>query len=256
MSFETAYRTANRLIRYDYRFEIPLPDCLQSLRGNIIKKLMQYENDLTFFRNRRYWPWFQRAGIETIIQVENNPFCIVILKKHWPTCKRYIDIYDTNLSLFREDFHARTPVKVTHTAKASMDIEPVEDGNRCTELYAKLDPNTSLWRTFQTSLDEDGGKSLVIFPRQGITYGGGLYLLKTLVSRLRVNAFTPLLLRPLASDGKRYNCSIKTLSKRYKGGKSNITTPEILLVLEWNLPHVFTKRLWGSRWGTQSYRPG
>lgn len=171
---------------------------------------------------------FQRAGIETIIQVENNPFCIVILKKHWPTCKRYIDIYDTNLSLFREDFHARTPVKVTHTAKASMDIEPVEDGNRCTELYAKLDPNTSLWRTFQTSLDEDGGKSLVIFPRQGITYGGGLYLLKTLVSRLRVNAFTPLLLRPLASDGKRYNCSIKTLSKRYKGGKSNITTPEIL----------------------------
>lgn len=89
------------------------------------------------------------------------------------------------------------------------------------------------------------GKSLVIFPRQGITYGGGLYLLKTLVSRLRVNAFTPLLLRPLASDGKRYNCSIKTLSKRYKGGKSNITTPEILARFGVKLTPRFYEKIMG-----------
>lgn len=169
-----------------------------------------------------------RAGIKTIIQVENNPFCAVILEKNWPSCKRYLDIKDVNLSSLRADFPVRTPAKATHTAKAYTEAVPVEDGERCTELYAKLDPSTYSWKTYQISFDEDGGKSLQIFPRQGITYGTELYLLKTSVSRLRGNAFTPLLLRPLSSDSKRYKCSIESMTRRYKGRKHCITLPEQL----------------------------
>lgn len=169
-----------------------------------------------------------RAGIETLIQVENNPFCLVILEKNWPKCKRYTDIKDVNLSSFRADFHVRTPAKQTQTARALKATEQEPDGTKCTELYAKFDPSTYSWKTFQTSLDEVGGKSLRTFPRQGITFGGGLYLLKTSVSRLRVNASTVLLLRPLNSDGKRYKVSIDSLKKRYKGKKHCITLPEVL----------------------------
>lgn len=172
----------------------------------------------------------ERAGIETMIQVENNPFCLVILEKNWPTCKRYTDIRGVNLSSFRADFHVRTPAKQTQTARALKATEQEPAGTKCTELYAKFDPSTYSWKTFQTSLDEVGGKSLQTFPRQGITFGGGLYLLKTSVSTLRVNAYTPLLLRPVASDGKRYKTSINALKKRYKfqGQKHNLTLPEII----------------------------
>lgn len=171
-----------------------------------------------------------RAGIETLIQVENNPFCIVILEKIWPQCKRYTDIQDVNLSSFRADFRVRTPAKRTLKGKGSTAAVPVADGARCTELYAKFDQNTCLWKTFQTSLDEVGGKSLRIFTRHGIMFGGALYLLKTSDSLLRENAYTPLLLRPLASDGKRYKTSINALSRRYKfaGQKHCLTLPEIV----------------------------
>src|SRR6185436_9645399 len=34
----------------------------------------------------------ERAGMECRWQVENDPFCIAVLEKHWPEVKRYGDI--------------------------------------------------------------------------------------------------------------------------------------------------------------------
>ena len=36
----------------------------------------------------------ERAGMEVRWQVENDPFCIQVLAKHWPDVKRYGDIHD------------------------------------------------------------------------------------------------------------------------------------------------------------------
>lgn len=37
---------------------------------------------------------FERAGWEIVWQVENNPFCLRVLAKHWPEIERYGDVRD------------------------------------------------------------------------------------------------------------------------------------------------------------------
>jgi DNA (cytosine-5)-methyltransferase 1 len=33
-----------------------------------------------------------RAGIETVLQVENDPWCLSVLERHWPECERVTDV--------------------------------------------------------------------------------------------------------------------------------------------------------------------
>ena len=35
---------------------------------------------------------FERAGLKCLWQVEKDPYCLKVLKKHWPNVKRYEDI--------------------------------------------------------------------------------------------------------------------------------------------------------------------
>ena len=37
---------------------------------------------------------FERAGIETVLQVELDPFCRQVLEKHWPDVRRIADVHD------------------------------------------------------------------------------------------------------------------------------------------------------------------
>jgi len=37
---------------------------------------------------------FERAGIETVLQVEIDPFCRKVLEKHWPNVRRIADVRD------------------------------------------------------------------------------------------------------------------------------------------------------------------
>ncbi len=37
---------------------------------------------------------FERAGIETVLQVEIDPFCRQVLEKHWPDVRRIADVRD------------------------------------------------------------------------------------------------------------------------------------------------------------------
>ena len=43
----------------------------------------------------------ERAGMKCVGQVENDPFCIRVLEKHWPDVKRWTDIRN-----FKEPAHA------------------------------------------------------------------------------------------------------------------------------------------------------
>ena len=35
---------------------------------------------------------FERAGIETVLQVENDPWCLSVLERHWPDVERATDV--------------------------------------------------------------------------------------------------------------------------------------------------------------------
>jgi DNA (cytosine-5)-methyltransferase 1 len=40
----------------------------------------------------------ERAGMQVVWQVENNPYCIKVLEKHWPHVKRYGDIREVDFT--------------------------------------------------------------------------------------------------------------------------------------------------------------
>jgi len=66
-----------------------------------------------------------------------------------------------------------------------MEMDLTESDQECGEkwhgLLARFDPNSHLWRTVQCSLLEDLNESLQTLPQWGMTVGGELYLLPTLV---------------------------------------------------------------------------
>jgi hypothetical protein len=83
------------------------------------------------------------------------------------------------LTLYREDFHVRT-CQSQEKAQELTESE-AECGEKWHGLLARFDPDTHLWRTVQCSLLEDLNESLQTLPQWGMTVGGELYLLPTLV---------------------------------------------------------------------------
>ena len=91
------------------------------------------------------------------------------------------------LTLYLEDFHARTLAQ-QEKAQELKETNP-QCGNTWQGSLARLDPNTSLWKTAQCSLLEDLELSLQTFPRWGLMRNGALYQLPTLVRTIKENEF-------------------------------------------------------------------
>jgi hypothetical protein len=76
-------------------------------------------------------------------------------------------------------FHVKT------SQSQEMEMDSMENEAECGEkwhgLLARFDPDSHLWRTVQCSLLEDLNESLQTLPQWGMTVGGELYLLPTLV---------------------------------------------------------------------------
>jgi hypothetical protein len=91
------------------------------------------------------------------------------------------------LTLFREDFHAKT----SQLRETEMDLTEKEEecGEKWHGLLARYDQDTHLWRTVQCSLLEDLNESLQTLPQWGMTVGGELYLLPTLVQTIDEKEF-------------------------------------------------------------------
>jgi hypothetical protein len=119
------------------------------------------------------------------------------------------------LTLFREDFHAKT------SALQEMETDLMESDQECGEkwhgLLARYDPDSHLWRTVQCSLLEGLNESLQTLPQWGMTVGGELYLLPTLVQNTEENEFgLSLVPTPTSSTGVANHNSPTTLAgKRY-----------------------------------------
>jgi hypothetical protein len=86
------------------------------------------------------------------------------------------------LTLYLEAFHAKTLAQ-QEKAQESTENE-VECGEKWHGLLARFDQDTHSWRTVQCSLLEDLNESLQTLPQWGMTVGGELYLLPTLVQTI------------------------------------------------------------------------
>jgi DNA (cytosine-5)-methyltransferase 1 len=97
------------------------------------------------------------------------------------------DLGQELLTLYLEAFHART-FQPQEKAQELKETNP-QCGNTWQGSLARLDPNTSLWKTAQCSLLEDLELSLQTFPRWGSMQNGALYPLPTLVQTISVKEF-------------------------------------------------------------------
>ncbi len=91
------------------------------------------------------------------------------------------------LTLYLEDFRARTSAQLDEAQELKENDQVC--GNTWQGSLARLDPNTSLWRTAQCSLLEDLELSLQTFPRWGLMQNGALYQLPILVQTISVKEF-------------------------------------------------------------------
>ena len=101
------------------------------------------------------------------------------------------------LTLYREAFLAKT----SQLQETEMDLteSEAECGEKWHGLLARFDQDSHLWRTVQCSLLEDLNESLQTLPQWGMTLGGELYLLPTLVQNINENEFG-LWLTPTATN--------------------------------------------------------
>ena len=125
------------------------------------------------------------------------------------------DLGQELLTLYREGFHAKT------SQLQEMGTDWTENAQECGEkwhgLLARFDPDSHLWRTVQCSLLEDLNESLQTLPQWGMTVGGELYLLPTLVqSTNEKESGLSLVPTPTSSTGGANHNSPTTLAgKRY-----------------------------------------
>lgn len=110
------------------------------------------------------------------------------------------------LTWFLGDFRARTsalPGKAPESTESAADY-----GGRWRELWAKFDPDTSLWRTLQPSLLGDSDELSVTWPRSGMTADGRCWALEMLGRRTSETGFGSLLPTPCTVDtGSMFNRS-------------------------------------------------
>ena len=119
------------------------------------------------------------------------------------------------LMLYLEDFHVRT-FQLQEKEQALQDQE-AQCGNTWQGLLARFDQDSHLWRTVQCSLLEDLNESLQTLPQWGMTAGGELYLLPTLVQNTNENeSGLSLVPTPTSSTGGANHNGPSTLAgKRY-----------------------------------------
>jgi hypothetical protein len=102
------------------------------------------------------------------------------------------------LTLYLADFHAKTLAQ--QGGGGGTRAADHQCGSTWQGSLARLDPDTSLWRTAQCSLLEDLELSLQTFPKWGLMQNGALYPQQTLVRRISESVFGFSLPTPVSSD--------------------------------------------------------
>jgi hypothetical protein len=124
------------------------------------------------------------------------------------------------LMSYLADFRAKT----SQSQETEMDLtdRDQECGEKWHGLLARFDQDSHLWRTVQCSLLEDLNESLQTLPQWGMTVGGELYLLPTLVQNINENE-SGLWLTPTVMDGLPPR-NPEALERQYQNNRKGRTT--------------------------------
>jgi hypothetical protein len=89
----------------------------------------------------------EALGMEVVWSVENDPFCLKVLKQHWPSIPRYGDLKQLTSSLEASRVRAIPPL-------ASLEERMTKEisGPRSSPLFCIYNPASSSWRTSAISL--------------------------------------------------------------------------------------------------------
>ena len=130
------------------------------------------------------------------------------------------DLGEELLTSYLAGFHAKT------SQLQGMEMDLTENDQECGEkwhgLLGKFDQDSHLWRTVQCSLLEDLNESLQTLPQWGMTVGGELYLLPTLVQNTNENE-SGLWLTPTVMDGLPPR-NPEALERQYQNNRKGRTT--------------------------------
>ena len=128
---------------------------------------------------------FERAGIKTLWQVENDPYAVKVLERHWPEVEKYGDIREV-------EFVCDDPILLPEDFLANLFRLQAEDLERLTRdgsgpnmlvPFAYLDRDTLSWKTFQESLFKDLETFSGTWPSASMMRNGIIYLRPRLVPR-------------------------------------------------------------------------
>jgi hypothetical protein len=153
------------------------------------------------------------------------------------------------LMSYRADFHAKTS-QLQETETDLMESE-AECGEKWHGLLARFDQDSHLWRTVQCSLLEDLNESLQTLPQWGMTVGGELYLLPTLVQTIDENEFG-LWLTPTATNisGRSQEAMEYRIKWRESTGRKTVPPGNLAeqVMMSGEIPCVDMKK--PTMWGT------
>jgi hypothetical protein len=153
------------------------------------------------------------------------------------------------LTLYRAGFLAKT--SQLQEKEMVLTEKEAECGEKCHGLLARFDPNMHLWRTVQCSLLEDLNESLQTLPQWGMTVGGELYLLPTLVQNINENEFG-LWLTPTATNisSRSQEAMNHRIKWRESSGRKTVPPGNLAeqIMLSGEIPCVDMKK--PTMWGT------
>ena len=150
------------------------------------------------------------------------------------------------LTLFREDFHART--SAPQEKAQGLTENDQECGQKWLASFVKFDPAMSLWRTHQCSLLGDLDEFLETWPQWGLMRDGECWEQRTLEQTIR-GTESGLLPTPCARDGRGAR-SLEAQKKANRGATNSL--PDYLRILQnWQYPPVAIVEYmmgWPPRW--------
>lgn len=170
----------------------------------------------------------EMAGIDTLWNCEIEKFQGEILKNKFPHAERFTDITKTTGLRYVDIISGGFPCQDISVAGKREGIKGSAPGCgvRCTELYGKLDLNTSSLKIRQLSLFPVSNKSYATFPKSGIMRNGNVYQTTLLDTHTKGKDFI-LLPTPTKSDYKATFANVEALT-RYLNSGHQIRVSDIL----------------------------
>lgn len=170
----------------------------------------------------------EMTGIDTLWNCEIEKFQGEILKNKFPHAERFTDITKTTGLRYVDIISGGFPCQdISVAGKREVLRESAPGcGVRCTELYGKLDLNTSSLKIRQLSLFPVSNKSYATFPKSGIMRNGNVYQTTLLDTHTKGKDFI-LLPTPTKSDYKATFANVEALT-RYLNSGHQIRVSDIL----------------------------